>query len=169
MAMHDRVGNAYGSPAQAKTNAQRGGFTGRPVTNEYGSGSAQTVGGQQIPRTDSYDKGNQPGGRDVAGGGTVYAYSAKTRNSAPVTGQEYSSSIAAGQAPNTAKGSKAAYRIANASTKEYGATMNSVKSNYRQARKSGFSPDDSRLQALNSGDVLRQRRLSQDYSGQNVL
>lgn len=169
MATQDRAGNAYGSPAQAKTNAQRGGFAGRPVTNEYGSGSAQTVGGQQIPRTDSYDRGNQPGGRDVAGGGTVYAYSAKTRNSAPVTGQEYSSSIAAGQTPNTAKGSKAAYRVANASTKEYGATMNSVKSNYRQARKSGFSPDDSRLQALNSGDVLRQRRLSQDYTGQNVL
>jgi hypothetical protein len=169
MATHDRSGNAYGSPAKAATNSQRGGFTGRPVTNEYGSGSAKTVGGQQIPRTDSYDKGNQPGGRDSAGGGTVYAYSAKTRKETPVTGEEYRSSIASGQTPNTAKGSKAAYRVANASMKEYGATMNSVKSNYKQARKSGFGPDDARLQALNSGDALRQRTLSQDYSGQNVL
>lgn len=166
MATHDRAGNTYGSPATAKTNAQR---AGREVTNEYGSGSAKTVGGQSIPRTDVYDKGNQPGGRDVAGGGTVYAYSAKTRNAAPATRQEVDASMAAGQAPNTAKGSKAAYRVANASMKEYGATMNSVKSNYKQARKSGFSPDDARLQSLNSGDVLRQRKLSQDYSGQNVL
>ena len=169
MATHDRVGNSYGSPAKAATNSQRGGFTGRPVTNEYGSGSAKTVGGQQIPRTDSYDTGNQPGGRDSAGGGTVYAYSAKTRNAAPATRQEIDSSLSAGQSPNTAKGSKAAYRVVNAPTQEYGTTMNSVKSNYRESRKSGFGPDDARLQALNSGDALRQRKLSQDYSGQNVL
>ena len=169
MAMHDRVGNAYGSPAKAATNSQRGGFTGRPVTNEYGSGSAKTVGGQQIPRTDSYDTGNQPGGRDSAGGGTVYAYSAKTRNAAPATRQEIDSSLSAGQSPNIAKGSKAAYRVANDSMKEYGTTMNTVKSNYRESRKAGFGPDNARMLALNSGDTLRQRKLSQDYSGQNVL
>ena len=169
MATHDRVGNAYGSPAKAATNSQRGGFTGRPVTNEYGSGSAKTVGGQQIPRTDSYDTGNQPGGRDSAGGGTVYAYSAKTRNAAPATRQEIDSSLSAGQSPNIAKGSKAAYRVANDSMKEYGTTMNTVKSNYRQSRKSGLSPDASRTQALNSDGVVRQKTLSQDYSGENVL
>lgn len=167
MASHDRAGNAYGSPAGAKTNAVRA--LGRPGTHEYGSGSARTVGGQPIPRTDVYAKGNQPGGRDSAGGGTVYRHSAKTRKETPITGEEYRSSIASGQTPNAAKGNKAAYRIVNDSMQEYGATMNSVKSNYKQARKSGFGPDDARLQALNSGDALRQRTLSQNDRGENVL
>jgi len=167
MATHDRSGNAYGSPATAKTNAQRAGGPG--VTNEYGSGSAKTIGGQSIPRTDSYDKGNQPGGRDSAGGGTVYAFSAKTRKAAPATHEENNARRAAGQLPDAASGSKAAYRVMNAPMEGYGATMGSVKSTYRQARKAGFSPDDSRMQALNSGDALRQRKLSQDASGQNVL
>ena len=154
----------------AKTNAERAGFsTTKPTTGEYGSGSAQTIGGQSIPRTDVYHQGNQPGGRDGAGGGSVYAYSSKTRNSAPVTSEEYRSSIKSGQSPDTSKGSKAAYRVANAATKPYGTTMNTVKSNYRQSRKSGLSPDASRMQALNSDGVVRQRTLSQNYSGENLL
>lgn len=163
-------GNPINNNNAAKTNAERAGFsTTRPTTGEYGSGSAKTIGGQSIPRTDVYASGNQPGGRDGAGGGSVYAYSAKTRNSAPVTGDEYRSSIKSGQSPDTARGSKAAYKVANDSMKPYGTTMNTVKSNYRKFRKSGLSPDASRTQALNSDGVVRQKTLSQDYSGENVL
>lgn len=163
----DHRGTPTGNNNTAKTNAERA----RTRTGEYGSGSdsAKTISGQSTSRTDVYASGNQPGGRDVAGGGSVYSFSAKTRNATPLTGDEYRSSIKSGQIPDAARGSKTAHRIINEATKPYGTTMNTLKSNYRQSRKSGLSPNASRAQALDSDGVVRQRTLSQDYSGENML
>ena len=126
---HDRAGNAYGSPAKAATNAQRGAY-----------------------------------GRDVAGGGTVNRFSAQTRKAAPLTNQEYNSSIAKGVAPNAAKGSKTQMQVTNDAGGGYGKTMGDVKSNYKAARKQGMSPDDARGSALGGANA----KMTRDAQGNQV-
>lgn len=139
MATHDRAGNAYGSPAKSATNAQR---------------------------SNSWQQGNQLGGRDSAGGGTVAEFSAKTRKAAPLTKEEYNASIKAGKAPESSRGSQAAYRISNDAGSAAGTTMGQLRSDYKQARKSGLSPDVARGQALRKAGP--NAKMSKDYKGQDV-
>jgi len=139
MATHDRSGNAYGSPAQASTNAQR---------------------------QAAYQRGNELGGRDSAGGGTVAAFSAKTRKATPLTSEEYHASIKVGKAPESSRGSQAAYKVSNNATSAAGATMGQLRSDYKQARKSGLSPDTARSQALYKAGP--NAKMTKDYKGDEV-
>lgn len=124
---HDRAGNAYGSPAAARTNQERGGY-----------------------------------GRDAAGGGTVNRFSASTRKAAPLSKDEYQSSIAKGVAPNAAKGSKAQVAVTNKATGGYGESMAETKSTYKASRKQGMSPDDAR------GVALSGKKMTRDAYGKQV-
>lgn len=139
MATQDRSGNAYGSPAKSATNAQR---------------------------QASYQRGNEMGGRDSAGGGTVGRFSANTRKATPLTKDEYHSSIKAGQTPDSSRGSQTAYKVSNAAGSAAGATMGQLRSDYKQARKSGLSADDARGQAL--GKAGSNAKMSKDYKGEAV-
>lgn len=139
MASQDRSGNAYGSPGKASRNADR---------------------------QAAYQRGNELGGRDMAGGGTVAEFSAKTRKAAPLTKEEYNASIKAGKAPESSRGSQAAYRVSNDAGSAAGATMSQLRSDYKQARKSGLSPDDARGQALSKAGP--NARMSKDYKGNEV-
>ena len=139
MATQDRVGNAYGSPAKAATNAQR---------------------------QAAYQRGNEMGGRDAAGGGTVGRFSGKTRKATPLTKQEADASIKAGKAPDTSRGSQTAYKISNNPTSAYGETMGQLRSDYKQARKSGLSPDDARGQAISK--AAPNAKMTKDYKGDAV-
>lgn len=139
MASQDRSGNAYGSPGRASRNADR---------------------------QAAYQRGNELGGRDSAGGGTVAEFSAKTRKAAPLTKEEYNASIKAGKAPESSRGSQAAYRVSNDAGSAAGATMGQLRSDYKQARKSGLSPDVARGQALRKAGP--NARMSKDYKGNEV-
>lgn len=139
MASQDRSGNAYGSPGKASRNSDR---------------------------QAAYERGNQMGGRDMAGGGTVGRFSANTRKAAPLTKDEYHASIKAGKAPDASRGSQTAYKVSNAAGAAAGSTMGQLRSDYKQARKSGMSPDDARGQAL--GKAGSNAKMSKDYKGNEV-
>ena len=139
MTTHDRAGNAYGSPAKSATNAQRG---------------------------NSWQQGNQLGGRDSAGGGTVGRFSAKTRKATPLTKEEHNASIKAGKAPESSRGSQAAYKVSNDAGSAAGATMSQLRSDYKQARKSGLSADDARGQAISKAGS--NAKMNKDYQGRDV-
>lgn len=139
MATQDRAGNAYGSPAKSATNAQRG---------------------------NSWQQGNQLGGRDSAGGGTVARFSANTRKATPLSSSEYNDSIKAGKTPNAARGSQTSYRVSNAAGAAAGTTMGQMRSDYKQARKSGLSADDARGQAISKAGS--NAKMNKDYQGQDV-
>lgn len=139
MASQDRSGNAYGSPGRASRNADR---------------------------QAAYQRGNELGGRDTAGGGTVGRFSANTRKAAPLTKDEYHSSIKAGKAPSAERGSQTAYKVSNDAGSAAGATMGQLRSDYKQARKSGMNPDDARGQALSKAGP--NARMSKDYKGNEV-
>lgn len=74
MATHDRSGNSYGSPAKAKTNAERGGysspmedpFVGEGVTHKYGeSGNLIENRDMSKAKQDKNSIGNSKLGKDL--------------------------------------------------------------------------------------------------------
>ena len=104
------------------------------------------------------------GNRDVAGGGSVYGYSAATRKATPLTSEEYHGAINRGETPQSSRGSQAQYKVANNATAAKGETFGNVRSDYRAARTAGLSPDDSRAQAIaKSGG-----KMTHDYKGDQV-
>jgi hypothetical protein len=68
-------------------------------------------------------------------GNKVNAFSAKTRNAEPTK-------------DDGSKGSKASWDVKNNATSPAGETMGQVKKTYKDSRKAGMSPDQSRLQAV---------------------
>ena len=127
------------------------------TASSYGPPSSEQV-------RSGLERGNQPGGRDLAGGGTLYAYSAKTRNAPRMSSDEVKSELSAGRTPNTAQGSKATFKITNASNAPAGGTMNSIRAQYRADLRAGMGADDARQRAI----VMHGGTMSRDFSGKPV-
>lgn len=126
--------------------------------NAYGSPAKSATNAQR--------QGNELGGRDSAGGGTVGMFSAKTRKATPLTKDETNAATKAGKSPETSRGSQASYRVSNNATSAAGETMGQLRSDYKQARKSGLSPDTARGQAI--GKAGSNAKMNKDYKG-NVV
>jgi hypothetical protein len=115
----------------------------------------------------AYLRGSQLGGRDSAGGGTVAAFSAKTRNAPPLTSEEYHAELKKGKLPDVQRGSKTTYRITHQATSAEGTTMRKLGSDYKSARKAGFSQDEARAQAISKAGS--NAKLNRDAYGREIV
>ncbi len=86
-------------------------------------------------------------------GTKVNAFSAQTRNAEP-------------SKDDGSLGSKASYDVKNNAKAPAGATMGQVKKTYKSARKDGFTPDQSRQQAVMSAGP--DYTMKTDYKGDAI-